>query len=172
MFPKQKNAPIIIYCNKDNLSQKAFDIARKWGYINTSFLVGGIDAWKQAGGEVLTDQLIKKIVYVPKPKPGTIGIEEFKKISGKIPLNVIILDVRDPEETQMGVIKGSVNIPVNELKDRLNELPKDKEILVHCATGMRAEMAYNILKEAGYNVKFLDANIKFLKGGKYKITEN
>lgn len=172
MFPKQKNAPIIIYCKKDNLSQKAFDIVRKWGYVNTSFLVGGIDAWKKAGGEVLADQLVSKIVYVPKPKPGTISVEEFKKISGKIPKNVIILDVRDPEETQMGVIKGSVNIPVNELKDRLNELPKDKEILVHCATGMRAEMAYNILKEAGYNVKFLDANIKFLKGGKYEITEN
>lgn len=72
----------------------------------------------------------------------------------------------------MGVIKGAKNIPVNELKDRLNELPKDKEIVIHCATGMRAEMAYNILKEAGYNVKFLDATIQIKKGGKYKITEN
>ncbi|GAQ95039.1 3-mercaptopyruvate sulfurtransferase SseA, contains two rhodanese domains [Thermodesulfovibrio aggregans] len=172
LFPKQKNAPIIIYCTKDNLSQKAFDIVRKWGYINTSYLEGGIDAWKKAGGEVLSGQLKKEIVYVPKPKPGTIGIEEFKKITGKIPPNVIILDVRDPEETQMGMIKGAKNIPVNELKDRLNELPKDKEIIVHCATGMRAEMAYNILKEAGYNVKFLDASIQIKKGGKYKITEN
>lgn len=172
-FPKQKNAPIIIYCTKDNLSQKAFDIIRKWGYINTSYLTGGIEAWKKAGGETVAGQLKKEIVYVPKPKPGTIGVEEFKKITGKkIPPNVIILDVRDPEETQMGMIKGAKNIPVNELKDRLNELPKDKEIVIHCATGMRAEMAYNILKEAGYNVKFLDANIQIKKDGKYKITEN
>jgi len=172
LFPVQKNAPIIIYCTKDVLSQKAFEIIRKWGYINTSYLEGGIEAWKKAGGEVLSGQLQKKIVYVPKPKPGTIAIEEFKKITGKIPSNVIILDVRDPEETQMGMIKGAINIPVNELKDRLNELPKDKEIIVHCATGMRAEMAYNILKEAGYNVKFLDANIQIKKGGKYEIREN
>ncbi len=172
LFPKQKNAPIIIYCTKDNLSQKAFEIVRKWGYINTSYLEGGIEAWKKAGGEVFAGQLKKDIVYVPKPKPGTIGVDEFKKITGKIPTNVIILDVRDPEETQIAMIKGAKNIPVNELKDRLNELPKDKEIVVHCATGMRAEMAYNILKEAGYNVKFLDATIQIKKGGKYSITEN
>lgn len=172
LFPKQKNAPIIVYCTKDNLSQKAFHIIRKWGYVNTSYLEGGIEAWKKAGGEVVSGQLKTQIVYVPKPKLGAIVIEDFKKITGKIPKNVLIIDVRDPEETQMGMIKGAKNIPVNELKDRLNEIPKDKEIIVHCATGMRAEMAYNILKEAGYNVKFLDANIQFKKGGKYTITEN
>lgn len=46
----------------------------------------------------------------------------FKKITGKILKNLIILDVKDPEETQMGMIKGAKNIPVNELKERLNEL--------------------------------------------------
>jgi len=171
-FPKQQNAPIIIYSSDDSVSIKAFDIVRKWGYINTSYLVGGIDAWKKAGAEVVSDKLVAKINYVPKPKIGAIGTEEFKKVTGKIPQNMIILDVRDPEETQMGVIKGAINIPVNELKDRLNELPKDKEIIVHCATGMRAEMAYNILKDAGYKARFLDATIKIKKGGKYTITEN
>jgi rhodanese-related sulfurtransferase len=153
----------------DKLSQQAFDIVRKWGYINTSYVVGGLNAWKQAGGQVLSDQLKKQIVYVPKPKPSTIGEEEFKKIVGKPSKNVFILDVRDPQETQMGMLKDAKNIPVNELKDRLSKIPKDKEIIIHCATGMRAEMAYNILKEAGYNAKFLDANIQIRKGGKYKI---
>jgi len=169
LFPKQENAPILIYCDLDKLSQQAFDIVRKWGYINTSYVVGGLNAWKQAGGQVVSDQLKKQIVYVPKPKPGTIGEEEFKKIVGKPPKNVFILDVRDPEETQMGMLKDAKNIPVNELKDRLSEIPKDKEIIIHCATGMRAEMAYNILKEAGYNAKFLDANIQIREGGKYEI---
>ncbi len=72
------------------------------------------------------------------------------------------------------MIKGAINIPANEIKDRVNEIPKDKEIIivVHCASGVRAEMAYNILKERGFeNVKFLNANIKIQKDGKFEITK-
>lgn len=172
LFPPQKNAPTIIYSTKDEISLKAFEIIRNWGYVNTSYLAGGIEAWKQAGGEVLADQLAKKIVYVPKPKPGTIPIEEFRKIAHKIPDNVIILDVRDPVEITSGVIKNSINIPLSELKERLGELPKEKEIIIHCVTGVRAEMAYNILKEAGFKARYLDATIQVHKDGSFEITEN
>jgi rhodanese-related sulfurtransferase len=171
LFPTHKRAPIIIYCSKDDLSQKAFDIIRKWGYINTSYLLGGLEAWKKGGGEVLSGQLKKEIVYIPKPKPGSIVAEDFKKMIAKIPADVIILDVREVDEVQKGAIPGTINIPVSELRERLKELPKDKEIIAHCVAGVRAEMAYNILREAGYKTKFVDATIKF-ENGKYTITEN
>lgn len=57
---------------------------------------------------------------------------------------------------------------MGELEKRLNEIPKDKTIIIHCATGIRAEMAYNILKRAGFKAYYLNANVSFEKG-KYKI---
>ncbi len=72
------------------------------------------------------------------------------------------------------MLQGAINIPANEIKDRVQEIPKDKEVIivVHCASGVRAEMAYNLLKELGYeNVKFLNANIKVQKDGKFEITK-
>jgi rhodanese-related sulfurtransferase len=82
----------------------------------------------------------------------------------------IILDVRDKDEVINGMIKGAINVPSGEIKDRLKELPKDKEIIAHCTTGIRAESAYDDLKEAGYKVRFLNAVIQIDKDGKYEIT--
>ncbi len=50
------------------------------------------------------------------------------------------------------------------------EVPKVKRIVTHCLTGIRAEMAYHKLKEAGYNVSFLNADIDVAKDGSFKIT--
>lgn len=168
-FPAKKGAPILIYCKLDNLSQKAFNIIRGWGYINASYILGGIEAWKKANYPVLSGQLKTEITYVPKPKPGSIPVAEFDKIVATQPKDKLILDVRDIEEAQEGMLKGAINIPVQEIANRLNEIPKDKEIITHCATGLRAEMGYNILKEKGYKVRFLNATIQIDKSGKYKI---
>lgn len=170
-FPAQKNAPIIIYCNTEKLSQDAFKIVRKWGYVNTSYLDGGIEGWKKAGNPVLSGQLQSNIVYVPKPRPGEIAIAEFKKIVELMPPDKLILDVRDEDEAAEGMIKGAVNIPTQDIQKRLSEIPKDKEIITHCSTGVRAEIAYNVLKEAGYKVRFLNADVKIDKSGKYEISK-
>ncbi len=71
----------------------------------------------------------------------------------------ILLDVRDEMEYQLGTIKGAVNIPVNQLRNRINELPKDKEIYVFCQVGLRGYLAYRILVQNGYK------NVKNLSGG-------
>ena len=65
---------------------------------------------------------------------------------------MLILDVRNPDEANAGMIKGALLIPDEELLARMAEVPKDKRIVTHCSTGIRAEMAYHKLKEAGYNV--------------------
>jgi len=70
---------------------------------------------------------------------------------------VFILDVRTQEEYDAGHIKGSTLIPVQELDKRLNEIPKDRKILVYCRTGHRSTQASEILVNNGfkevYNMK-------------------
>ena len=71
-----------------------------------------------------------------------------------------------------GMIKGAKLIPEEELlAGRLAEVPEDKKIILHCSTGVRAEMAYHLLKEKGYNVQFLAANVAIDKDGKFTITK-
>jgi len=61
-----------------------------------------------------------------------------------------IIDVRTKGEYQGGNIKGSINIPLNNLKDHLSKLKKDSVILTCCASGMRSASAKSILKSNGF----------------------
>jgi CoA-disulfide reductase len=70
-----------------------------------------------------------------------------------------LIDVREPIERDMGMIDGSVNIPLGELRDRLNEIPT-KEVYVYCQVGLRGYLASRILKQAGFNVRNLDGGYK------------
>jgi phage shock protein E len=62
----------------------------------------------------------------------------------------MLIDVRTPEEFASGHIEGSVNIPVESLADRLNEVPRDLPLVVYCRTGNRSATAARILVDAGY----------------------
>ncbi len=72
----------------------------------------------------------------------------------------ILVDVRSPKEHQAGHIPGSVLIPVDELRERLDELDKDKEIWVYCQVGLRGYTALRILAQNGYKVKNLTGGYK------------
>jgi rhodanese-related sulfurtransferase len=63
-----------------------------------------------------------------------------------------VLDVRTPEDWKVSHIKDSVNIPLYDLLDRVDELPKDQKIWVHCASGYRASIAVSLLDRSGRNV--------------------
>ncbi len=60
------------------------------------------------------------------------------------------LDVRTNAEWQQGRIEGSVNIPVTHLEQRLGEVPKDRRIVVHCASGYRSSIAASLLEKHGF----------------------
>lgn len=72
---------------------------------------------------------------------------------------VMLLDVRTKEEFAFGTIEGAVNIPLDDLRDRLGELPKDKTIVVFCAVGLRGYLAVRILIGHGFK------NVRNLSGG-------
>ena len=69
--------------------------------------------------------------------------------------NQKIIDVRTPAEFKMGTIHGSINIPLDELRNRLDEIPKDKELLVLCQVGLRGYLACRILGQQGYSARNL-----------------
>jgi rhodanese-related sulfurtransferase len=66
--------------------------------------------------------------------------------------NHYFLDVRTSAEFKMRSIPGFVNIPLNQLPEKLDKIPKNKEIVVICQSGMRSSRACSILKKSGYQV--------------------
>jgi rhodanese-related sulfurtransferase len=171
-FPSDKKAPIVLYSHDTQSAIMGFEIIGLWGgYTNIVVIEGGLSEWKNQNGRIETGELPTKIVYEPKPRPGEIPIEEFKMIVETHPADKFILDVRDEDEAIQGMLIGAKNIPVQEVGKRLNELPKDKELILHCLTGVRAELAYHTVKNAGLNARFLNAIIRIDSTGKYEISK-
>jgi rhodanese-related sulfurtransferase len=173
-FPAAKlKAPIVVYDGDGgNSALVVAQVIKESGQPNVTVLGGGLDAWKAAKNPVTTGALATKVAYVPKPRPGSIPNDEFVKVATATPTGVLILDVRNTDEANAGMIKGAMLIPDEELLARMAEVPKDKRIITHCSTGIRAEMAYHKLKDAGYNVAFLYAPIDVKKDGTFKVTAN
>jgi rhodanese-related sulfurtransferase/TusA-related sulfurtransferase len=63
----------------------------------------------------------------------------------------IVLDVREPAEYSFNRIPGAISIPMGELEQKLDSLPKDEEYLVVCRTGTRSDLACQLLSERGYS---------------------
>ena len=63
----------------------------------------------------------------------------------------VLIDVRTPEEYALGTIDGAVNIELDKLRERLDEIPRDKPIYLFCGVGLRGYLASNILKANGYS---------------------
>lgn len=76
--------------------------------------------------------------------------------------DVMLIDTRTAEEFLFGTIAGAVNIPIDDLRQRMMEIPKDRSVVVFCAVGLRGYLAQRILMGNGYN------NIRNLSGG-YKL---
>ena len=75
---------------------------------------------------------------------------------------------------RISTIRGNTSgpallVPDEEILARMAEIPKDKRIIAHCSTGVRAEMAYHKLKAAGYNVGFVKGDMEIDKSGTPKF---
>ncbi len=71
-----------------------------------------------------------------------------------------LLDVRTPGETEAGTIPGALNIPVDDLRERLGELPQGKQLLVFCQVGLRGYLACRILSQNGFECRNLTGGYK------------
>lgn len=72
---------------------------------------------------------------------------------------ITLIDVRTPDEHSLNSIKGSINIPLDDLRERMNEIPSDKPVYLYCAVGLRGYLASRILLQHGFG------NVKNLVGG-------
>ncbi|HEY5571344.1 MAG TPA: FAD-dependent oxidoreductase [Bacteroidales bacterium] len=84
---------------------------------------------------------------------------------------VTLLDVRTPGEFAFGTIRGAINIPVDELRSRLNELPKEKPVIIFCAVGLRGYLALKILQPRGYQTRNLSGGYRLFKAATAKLPQ-
>lgn len=88
-----------------------------------------------------------------------ISVEKLSQLK-KDKKDLMILDVRTPDEYAVCHIEGATLVPIQELAGRLSEVPKDKLVVVHCHHGGRSKRAVAFLKTQGYeDVKNLDGGI-------------
>lgn len=69
-----------------------------------------------------------------------------------------LIDVRTAEEYENGTIPGFINIPLNDLRTRMTDIPKDNEIILSCHSGQRSYIAQRLLAQHGYNASNLDGS--------------
>ncbi|PSW05608.1 FAD-dependent oxidoreductase [Photobacterium lipolyticum] len=100
---------------------------------------------------------------IMKGDASPIHFDEIDELSD----NQLLLDVRNPAELEnVGYIEGSINIPVDRLRHRMHELPKDKEIIVICQVGLRGHVAYRQLVNNGFKARNLIGGYRTYKFAK------
>ena len=120
-------------------------------------------------GAKITDLTTLELCYAPpfgsaKDPVNMLGFVAENIVSGKLKQffwhdvenlprdgSVFLLDTRTPYEVMNGKIDGFVNIPLDSLRERLDEIPKDRPVYVHCHSGLRSYLACRILTGNGYD---------------------
>ena len=89
-----------------------------------------------------------------------VDIIQWNKVDELDKNNSIIVDVREEFELVTGTFENSINIPLGQLRDRLDEIPKNKNVYVTCQVGQRGYVASRILRSNGINAINIDGGIK------------
>ncbi|MBB3108647.1 NADPH-dependent 2,4-dienoyl-CoA reductase/sulfur reductase-like enzyme/peroxiredoxin family protein/rhodanese-related sulfurtransferase/TusA-related sulfurtransferase [Paenibacillus phyllosphaerae] len=91
---------------------------------------------------------------------GLVTTMQWHEVDAYVNGGGLLIDVRDPIEREMGFIPGSTNIPLNDLRSRLHDIPKDAPIVVSCQVGQRGYVAARLLSQHGYQVRNVDGGYK------------
>jgi rhodanese-related sulfurtransferase len=94
---------------------------------------------------------------------GDVQLAQWNEIASLDAKQTVLLDVRRADERAKGFIPGSVHIPLDEVRTRMNELPRDREIIVHCQSGQRSYFACRILAQNGFRVRNLTGSFRTWK---------
>ncbi|MEA2113812.1 MAG: rhodanese-like domain-containing protein [Thermodesulfobacteriota bacterium] len=158
-----KKAPIVVYSDSIRESHAALAEFRAAGFTRVSMVQGNFQGWKKRKNPIVSGPVVTKISWKRRLGKGEVSRVAFTSaMNGKI--DVVILDVRTSDEAAAGKLRRAKLIPIHELFDRREELPKDKRIYVYSATGARADMASRQLRENGYDAYFLVADVSCYDG--------
>jgi NADPH-dependent 2,4-dienoyl-CoA reductase/sulfur reductase-like enzyme/rhodanese-related sulfurtransferase len=94
---------------------------------------------------------------------GDVQLAQWDEVASLDAQKTLLLDVRRPDERAKGFIPGSAHIPLDEIRARMNELPRDREIVVHCLSGQRSYFACRILAQHGFRVRNLTGSYRTWK---------
>ncbi len=94
---------------------------------------------------------------------GYVALAQWNEVASLDPKTTLLLDVRRPDERAYGFIPGSINIPLDELRQRLDELPRDREIIAHCQSGQRSYNAVRLLIQNGFRARNLTGSYRTWK---------
>lgn len=92
-----------------------------------------------------------------------VTVAQWHEVPALIAAGAVVIDVREPGERDGGIIPGSRSIPLGSLRERLGELPRDRELLVHCASGQRSYNACRVLAQHGFRCRNLTGSFKTWK---------
>jgi len=172
-LPKEKSKLLVFYCGgfKCKLSHKSAAKAIKLCYKKVKVYAAGYPAWKKKFGK---GEAVAKSKAAAKLKAGTeegsIDLKAFEKIAKEKPESVFLVDVRDPDEFATGSLKTAVNIPVDKLEERINELPSNKPIVFICGTGARSGESFYMVQDIRPELKsvyYVEAEMTVHKDGSF-----
>jgi rhodanese-related sulfurtransferase len=175
-LPADKNKQVVFYCGgfACKLSHKSAKKAMALGYTNVKVYAAGYPAWKKIAGDSAMAKAASPAMKTGGEE-GTIDHEVFKKIIADDPKSIYLVDVRDKDEFDRGSFKTAVNIPVDQLEDKISKLPTDKPIVFICGTGARSGESYYMLQDLKpdlKNVYYLDGELSIKKDGTFTLKKS
>ncbi len=144
-LPKDKN--LLIYCRSGRRSELVAKYLVSQGFTRVYNIAGGYSAHPSMATAPAAET---SAAPVAEQSPASIVDVDWNKALEMQKSGAIMIDVRTPDEVAEGLAPGAVNIPLQEIKHRLNEVPKDKALLIYCRSGKRSMAASQILIENGY----------------------
>ncbi len=181
LLPTEKSTPLIFYCGgfKCPLSPKGAAKTQKLSYTKVMLFQAGYPAWKKAYGPgpkmgkiaPPTKAKVAAVAIETSDEPDTITFDSFRNVVKNAPKSVHLIDVRDPEEYKAGSLPTAINMTVDDVEEKVAELPNDKPIVFICSTEARSGEAYDIVKpqREDFKIYFLNASMEYKKDGSYTL---
>jgi len=152
MFLRERSyqLPLFIYGDEKDSLAVAAKLA-EWNYQQDGDFAILDPSWKEWSGRYDTSG------YRPGQLPANeIGMEEFRALWRQAGPTMVFLNVKPKRDRSS---PAELHIPLEELPERLGELPRDREIVIYCSYGLRSAVAWQILKDNGYRARFLNRTI-------------